>query len=187
MNCIADLLFEAKMLKDTPRSGYPFLGSGKESVAEHSFMITFIAFVMSKLEPDADAFRLIAMCLLHDLPEARTGDMNYVHKQYVSVDVNKAIEDATGGLPFGQSVSDLIHEYNDGVTPEAKLAHDADQIAFILELKSLSDIGYKLSDKWLPHVQNRLQTAAGKRLSEMIMQTDWDSWWLRSFKNNRSG
>lgn len=186
MSRIADFLFEAKMLKDIPRSGYPFLGSGKESIAEHSFMITFIAFVMSKLEPSVDALKLISMCLLHDLPESRTGDMNYVHKKYVTVNVNKALEDAIQDLPFATSVSDLIHEFNDGLTPEAKLAHDADQIAFILELKSLSDIGYKLSEKWLPMVQNRLQTQTGKMLSEMIMQTDWDSWWMRLFKNNNS-
>ena len=46
MKRIANLLFEAKMLKEIPRSGYHFLGSGRETVAEHSFMITFIALNM---------------------------------------------------------------------------------------------------------------------------------------------
>ena len=43
MENIARLLFEAKMLKDIPRSGYHFLGVGKESGAEHSFMTTIVA------------------------------------------------------------------------------------------------------------------------------------------------
>ena len=47
MKKIANLLFEAKILKEIPRSGYHFLGAGKESVAEHSFSTTFIAYVMS--------------------------------------------------------------------------------------------------------------------------------------------
>ncbi|MDM8537595.1 HD domain-containing protein, partial [Desulfobacterales bacterium HSG17] len=91
MENIANLLFEAKMLKEIPRSGYHFLGTGKESVAEHSFMITFIAFAMSEMEKKADAKKIISMCLVHDLPEARTGDLNYVQKQYVTPDEKKAV------------------------------------------------------------------------------------------------
>ena len=71
MKNIVNLLFTANILKDIPRSGYHFLGAGKESVAEHSFSVSFIAFVMSQMEPDVDALRLIAMSLVHDLPEAK--------------------------------------------------------------------------------------------------------------------
>ena len=75
MKNIVNLLFEANILKEIPRSGYHFLGAGKESVAEHTFSTAMIAFVMSKLEQDVDALRLISMCLVHDLPEARIGDL----------------------------------------------------------------------------------------------------------------
>ena len=84
MKDIVHLLFEARKLKDTPRSGYHFLEAGKETVAEHSFMTTFIAFVMAQTHPDVDKTRIIQMCLIHDLCEARTGDLNYVQKKYVS-------------------------------------------------------------------------------------------------------
>lgn len=77
---IVDLMYEAKILKEIPRSGYQFLGVGRESVAEHTFMTTFIANIMATLQPDADALKLLRMCLLHDLPEARTGDLNAVQK-----------------------------------------------------------------------------------------------------------
>ena len=40
MENLADLLFEAKMLKEIPRSGFQFLGAGRESVAEHVYMMT---------------------------------------------------------------------------------------------------------------------------------------------------
>ncbi|MEZ4602464.1 MAG: HD domain-containing protein [Desulfobacterales bacterium] len=62
------------------------MGASKESVAEHSFCATFIAYVMAMMEPEADSLRLISMCLVHDLPEARTGDHNYVQKKYVTID-----------------------------------------------------------------------------------------------------
>ena len=181
MKNIANLLFEAKMLKEIPRSGFPFLGAGKESIAEHSFSATFIAYVMSQLEPTVDALKLTTMCLVHDLPEARIGDLNTVHKTYVTADEAKAVKDTTEGLPFGSSIADLIDEFNEGRSPEAKLAHDADQLALILELKYLSDIGYAPPDKWLPPVLNRLKTKIAKKIAQSIMETNRDDWWLNNY------
>ena len=181
MKHIANLLFEANILKKIPRSGYHFLGVGKESVAEHSFSVSFIAFVMAQMEPDVDALRLIAMCLVHDLPEAKTGDLNYVQKKYVAADENKAMNEITRELPFGTTLSDLIVEFNARESMESKLAHDADQLALILDLKTLSDIGYEPPKKWLPYALKRLKTKTGQNLAESIMKTEWDAWWLENY------
>ncbi len=181
MNNIVDLLFEAKTLKEIPRSGYHFLGAGKESVAEHSFSTTFIAYVMAQLEPGMDALKLITMCLLHDLPEARIGDLNYVQKQYVTANEKKAVEDIIQNLPFGEALANLITEFNHGESQEAKLAQDADQISFILELKALADTGCRSSGKWLASVVKRLHTETGKKIAECIMATDKDSWWEKNY------
>ena len=181
MKNIANLLFEAKMLKEIPRSGFHFLGAGKESIAEHSFSATFIAYVMSQLEPTVDALKLTTMCLVHDLPEARIGDLNTVHKTYVTANEAKAVKDTTEGLPFGSSIADLIDEFNEGRSPEAKLARDADQLSLILELKYLSDIGYAPPDKWLPPVLNRLKTEIAKKIAQSIMETNRDDWWLNNY------
>ncbi len=181
MNKIVELLFEAKTLKEIPRSGYHFLGAGKESVAEHSFSTTFIAYVMAQLEPDVDALKLISMCLLHDLPEARIGDLNYVQKQYVTANEKKAVEDTIQGLPFGDALANLITEFNQGESPEAKLARDADQLSFMLELKALADTGCRSSGKWLSAIVKRLQTETGNKIAEHIMTTDKDSWWEKNY------
>ena len=93
MKHIAQLLFEARSLKRLPRSGYQFLGVGRESVAEHSFSTTFIAYVLSHMVPEADARKLITMSLVHDLPEARVGDLNYVQKFYLQADEGAAVDD----------------------------------------------------------------------------------------------
>ena len=178
MKKIVDLLFEAKILKEIPRSGYQFLGAGKESVAEHSFSTAFIAYVMSQLEPEVDALKLISMGLIHDLAEARVGDLNTVHKQYVTADETKALEDATRGLAFGQNLKSLMQEYNEGLSTEARLAHDADQLALILELKDLMDIGYKPPNSWIENVTKRVKTKIGKKIARAVMETQRDSWWL---------
>ncbi|MBE9594109.1 MAG: HD domain-containing protein, partial [Proteobacteria bacterium] len=45
MRNIINFLFEIGILKKTPRSGYQFLGTGNESVAEHSFRVAVIAYL----------------------------------------------------------------------------------------------------------------------------------------------
>jgi putative hydrolase of HD superfamily len=169
------------MLKEIPRSGYHFLGAGEESVAEHSFMITFVAYAMAQMEPEVDALKLISMCLVHDLPEARTGDLNYVQKNYVAPDEDKAVRDTVQNLPFGPNMAGLLEEFRAGRTRESQLAHDADQIAFILDLKALSDIGHAPPQKWLPTVLQRLRTDTGQLMAKKIMETEWDEWWLKNY------
>ena len=178
MKTIANLLFEARLLKKIPRSGYHFLGSGKESVAEHSFATAFIGYVLSRMVPEADSTRIIEMCLLHDLAEARIGDMNYVQKKYVTVDEARAVRDIATGLPFESDMKGLIGEFNKGDTMEAKLAHDADQLALIVELKVLKDLGNAYTESWLSFVKKRLCTDAGKRLCTEVLHTGSDEWWF---------
>ena len=161
MKKIANLLFEVNHLKKIHRSGYGFLGIGKESVAEHSFITTFVAYIMGAIEKRIDISRLITMCLVHDLPESRIGDINYVQKQYVTADESSVIEDLGRDTGLGQIISSLIYEFNQGETLEAQLARDADQIAFIIELKTLSDIGFNPPQKWLPYVLDRLLRIPG--------------------------
>jgi putative hydrolase of HD superfamily len=181
MKRIAELLLEAGFLKHLPRSGYQFLGAGRESVAEHVYTTTFIAFVISLLDNRVDGQRLITMCLVHDLPEARLGDLNYVQKKYLQANEPKAMADALDGIPFGTKISELVDEFNAGETVEAQLAHDADQLSLLMDLKSLQDIGYQTPDNWITHVESRLTTALGKQLAGAILDTEWDGWWRKLF------
>ncbi len=183
MKSIVNLLFEARILKTLPRSGYQFLGAGKESVAEHSFLVTFIAYVLGQMVPEADGDRMIAMCLVHDLPESRIGDQNYVNKQYVRADEDRAVRDLAAEIPFGADLAALIAEFNAAETLEARLARDADQLALILDLKSLRDVGYRPPEDWLPPVLERLQTETGRRLAETILETRSDAWWRKAIED----
>ena len=181
MKKIADFLFEGQILKELPRAGYHFLGSGKENVAEHCFMTALIAFTISRIEPGIDKEKIISMALLHDLGEARSGDLNYVQQKYVEVKEKKILTDLTSGLTFGKDIAKLINEFNECRTREAKLANDADQLSFILELKKLQDIGAKSPEKWIDIVIKRLQTDTGRKIAQSIISTDWDNWWLNSY------
>ena len=192
MNSIVNFLFEIGMLKKTPRSGYFFLGSGEESVAEHVMRMTSIGYVMAKLDPQADECKLIKMCLVHDFAEARTGDHNYVHKRYVTVDEEKATKDLASDLPFGPEITALSKEFNEASTREAQLANDADQIEHILQLKECMDLGSPHAGDWIRNAQKRIRTPIGHSLVEAILETntmDWwfqdkdDEWWVNGGKN----
>ncbi|MGM0427934.1 MAG: HD domain-containing protein [Thermodesulfobacteriota bacterium] len=171
-------LFEAGMLKNTPRTGYQFLGSGKESVADHSFRTAVAGYVLASLEPDADRARVVMMCLFHDLPEARTGDHNYVNKRYVTTDERRAIGDQVQGLPFGSDISEALEEFNAAETLEARIARDADQIDLILELKEQLDLGNSRAKEWLRFAMKRLLTENGKQMARKILTAESDAWWF---------
>ena len=141
MQDIANFLFEVGMLKKPPRTGFQFLGSGCESVAELILRTIFIGYTLSKMDADVDELKVLKLCLVHDLPEARTGDMNYMYKKYVTVDEDKAVKDLTETLFFGEDIKAAINEFNERKTKESLIAHDADQLSLILLLKECGDLG----------------------------------------------
>jgi putative hydrolase of HD superfamily len=178
MKSLVNFLFEVGMLKRAPRTGYQFLGSGKESVAEHSYRTAVIGYILSLREEGADSLKTTLMCLFHDLHEARTGDHNYVNKRYVKVDEDRAVKDLAGTLPFAQELLDLTREFSAGKSPEACISRDADQLDLILSLKEQRDVGNPYADDWLSYALKRLQTENARRLAEQILKTDSTDWWF---------
>ncbi|MFZ2447811.1 MAG: HD domain-containing protein [Syntrophobacteraceae bacterium] len=176
---IVNFFFELGMLKRTPRSGFQFLGSGRESVADHSFRVAMIGFTLARLSKDVDPFKVVCLCLFHDLPEARTGDLNYVNKRYVTVDEGGAVDDLARSLPFGDELKAFLREYRDEVTEESRLVHDADQLDLILELKEQNDLGNTYAAKWIHFARQRLTTPIGKSVAEEILLTDSTDWWFK--------
>jgi putative hydrolases of HD superfamily len=179
MKEISEFLFETSMLRRTPRSGFQFLGSGAESVAEHILSTLYIGYVLCKMEPEADELKVLRLCLMHDLPEARTGDMNYVNKKYVTVDEKKAVGEIAAPLFFGGEIEETLDEFNRRRSREAFLARDADQLALILRLKECGDLGNKYSKEWLDFAIQRLSTETARKLAASILDTDHSDWWFK--------
>lgn len=178
MERTADFLFEVGMLKRTPRSGWQFLGSGEESVADHVFRTVMTAFALARLEGSVNADRVIRLAMVHDLPEARTGDLNYMNQKYVKADEDAASRDLVRGLPFGPEVRQLLMEYQEEKTPEAVLAHDADQLELLMQLKEEQDTGNPQASDWIPHVTKRLHTETARDLADAILERNWSDWWF---------
>ena len=176
---VIDFLFEVGMLAHTPRSGFHFLGVHKQSVAEHMNRTAYIGYVLATLEDDKDVdpAHVMKMCLLHDLAEARTSDLNWMNQKYVTADEDKAVEEMTAKLPFGDDIRKTIEEYEERKTKEAKLAKDADHLELLLVLKEMIDTGHGKAQSWIPPLLKRLLTDSGRELAEKILETDSDNWW----------
>ena len=195
MKELINFLFEVGMLKKTPRTGYQFLGTGKESVAEHTFRMTIIGYLLSLQDPKADAMKTTLMCLFHDLHEARTGDLNYVNKRYVQIDEDKAVQDLAQGLPFKDEILSLTREFTEAKSVEACISKDADQLDLILSLKEQQDLGNAYAREWLHYAVKRLQTGSARKMAQEILETDstewWfkkkTEWWVNGPQNNQSG
>jgi putative hydrolase of HD superfamily len=182
MEALINFLFEVGMLRKTPRTGYQFLGSGGESVAEHSFRTALIGYILSMREPDADPHRTVLMCLFHDLHEARTGDHNYVAKRYVRIDEEAALQDLAKGLPFGEDILALTRDFNRAESPEARVSKDADQLDLIMSLKEQQDLGNRYARDWLHYALQRLCTPGGREMAQKILETDSTDWWFEKKK-----
>ena len=190
MDRIVNFLFEVGMLKRTPRSGWQFLGSGSESVADHVFRTAMIGFALARLEEGVDLDKVLRLALVHDLPEARTGDLNYMNQKYATADEGRASTDLARGLPFGDELEGLLAEYRDESTREAIVVHDADQLELLLSLKEQRDAGNPQADEWYPFVLRRLRSSSARDLAQRVLSghsSDWwfdrgSDWWVRGGK-----
>ncbi len=175
---VANFLFEVGILAKTPRSGFYFLGSGEQSVAEHINRTVYIGFVLASLSEKADMAKVLKMCLFHDLAEARTSDLNYVHQKYAASDEESAVTDLTNTIPFGEDMLTTLKEFQKRESIEAILAKDADNLEWILSLREEEDTGNKRAATWIPSAVKRLKTDIAKELVQSVLHTKSDEWWF---------
>ena len=138
---LLDALTVAERLKDTTRHCYTAKGR-HESVAEHSWMMTLMAFFVKDEFPEADMSKVIQMCVIHDLGECFTGDIPTFAK-------TKAHETAETQLlsDWVSSLSEatrnemmcLYKEMEERKTVEAKIFKAIDSLEALIQ-HNLSDI-----------------------------------------------
>lgn len=178
MSAPTDLLNEWMLLSKIPRTGYFFLGGVQQSVAEHTYGMMAIAFVLAELcKVPIDREKLLLLALFHDVAEVRTGDLTPLNKRYVSVDLKKVLSDFKNSQPIGLKLQEIISEYECNESLEAKLVHDADQLELLITLKREYDCGNPSAMRWFDRVSKGLKTDLAKSLCEELRQTPYDRWW----------
>jgi putative hydrolases of HD superfamily len=175
---ITDFIYETGILSKTPRSGFWFLGTGTQTVAEHLFRTALIAYALAYLTPKANRERVLFMALVHDLAEGRTSDLNYVHQRYGRLAEATAMEDLAQTIPFGPEIRDAYLEEQKRETLEAKLVKDADQLEWIASLREEEVKGNIKAREWAIIALKRISTPAGKKIGKLLMQSKPDAWWF---------
>lgn len=176
---VAAYLFEIGFLKNLPRAGWLRLGIPlPESVAEHSFRVGIVGMVLAAIE-GTDVGRTSALCLLHDSPETRIGDVTAIGRAYVTTEPPEDVSvHQTAGMPAAAAkvFQDLVAEYEAGKTLESQVAKDADKLESLLQAIEYQAQGYDTTP-WQETSVTALRTDAGRQLARAIMAADPHGWW----------
>lgn len=146
---------------------HSWTSSGRqESVADHSWRLTLMAFFARDAFPQADMEKVMHMCLIHDIGEAFTGDIPAFEKTESDEQVERAQVDAWVNslpVPYRDEVAALYAEMEAQETQEAKIYKALDRLEAVLQHNE-ADLS-----TWLP-LEYTLQLEYG---SENVQFSSW--------------
>lgn len=152
-------------LKRLPRTGWLDRGvppADTESVAEHSFQTTLLAWIVAQEDASLDADRVLKLALVHDLAEALTGDPPPYDRAEVPADPaarraffsvrrirtaeqadakHRAEQEASARLlallpnASRAEIAALWEEYETRATPEARFVKQVDRLEAFLQAR----------------------------------------------------
>ena len=132
---LLDILHVAERLKDTPRH-CTTSRRRRESVAEHSWRVSLMAFLLRSEFPQADMDKVTRMCLIHDLGECFTGDIPTFLKTAKDNEVEESLLGRwIGSLPEGPAgeMQALLAEMEAQQTPEARIYKALDKLEAVIQ------------------------------------------------------
>lgn len=184
---LTDFLFEIGTMRKLLRIHRQTLGTDdmSDNIATHSYRVAIIGWLLAK-EEGVDPYKVVMMCLLHDIAEVRSGDHNWVHKRYVKVFEDEIKEDQLGTLPY-DDLKEILDEYDERESPESIVAKDADRLDQVLLLREYEWQGNKEARSWLQDKSTEeqadtkaklswLKTDAAKRLAEVMYDRKPSEW-----------
>lgn len=140
-----ETLRECLKLKAVARAGWTHVGvENPESVAAHSWGMAFLALILCP--PELDRERVLALAILHDLPEVRVGDLT--PRDGVSKE-EKAQRETQAAEALFQSQPELLtlfREYAGQTTPEARFVHALDRLDMGLQAQIYAEAGFDTAE-----------------------------------------
>lgn len=158
---LLDVINVAERLKDTTRHCYTRNGR-HESVAEHCWMVTLMAFFMRDEFPDVDMDKVIRMCIIHDLGEAFTGDIPAFDKTAANEEEEeRLLYEWVESLPenYAKEMRELYDEMNARETMEAKVYKAIDGLEAVIQ-HNISDLS-----TWIPMEYEMNKTYASDKVA----------------------
>lgn len=165
----------AENLKNYTRHSWTSTGR-QESVAEHSWRLSLLAYFISDEFPGADINKVIQMCIFHDMGEAFTGDIPTFYKTDSDEELeSQKLYEWIDSLPepFNKKVRDLFEEMDKQETLESKIYKALDKMEVVLQhneapLSTWIPIEYTLN---IEHGESQVAFSEYlKKLKKMINQ-----------------
>ena len=156
-----EIMSVAERLKDATRHCYTS-GGRHESVAEHSWRMALMAYLLKDEFPDADMDRVVRMCLIHDLGEAFTGDIPTFLKTTADAKKEETLLNhwvISLPEPFGREMQELYAEMEARETQEARIYKAIDGLEALIQHNE-SDIS-----TWIPREYELNQTYADDKVA----------------------
>jgi putative hydrolase of HD superfamily len=171
-----EFLAELMRLKALPRTGWLLRAvRDVESIADHTFGVAWIAMLLADRARaqghEVNVETVLRMALLHDLSEARTGDLPSTIKPYFpGATLQQADEQAARDIlqPLGElgaTYLALRQEYEQRASLEARIVKAADKLDLLLQAREYEKGGAKsLGEFW----ENADEDFARLGLEELI-------------------
>jgi putative hydrolase of HD superfamily len=128
------------------------------------------------------------LCLFHDTPEARLGDIPSVGKHYLDAAPERVVADQTDGLPIElrRRIADLVLSYEDGTEPESILAKDADKLECLAQAIQYVEAGSEQAASWIKPLMTELSSPSAIEMAGALQRNKSSDWWKRFVETYRS-
>ncbi|MDC0193858.1 HD domain-containing protein [Candidatus Nitrosopelagicus sp.] len=137
---ISDFFFQIAGLKTLPRTGWKMKLNLKdsESVAEHSYMMSVMAMVMSDMK-NINTEKIIKMSILHDWAESKIGDFmpDEITEDKKTELEEYAMTELLDELPskIKNDYYNIWNDYKENLSEESRFVHELDKLEMALQGK----------------------------------------------------
>ncbi len=186
-----EFLFEIGSLRFIQRTWKRFLNLDVENLAEHHLRVVWISLYIAKYEKVKNTDKIMKMALLHDIAESRTGDADYISRQYVTRMEDVGIHDMLENTALKEEFLQLWEEYEKKESIEAKIVKDADNLDVDFEIKELESKGNRIVDGWKENrkfiAENKLYTETAKHIWSELQSANPHNWHYKGRNRFNSG
>ncbi len=170
---LKDLYKAINSLKNMPRQGWVIEGVPKafaEDVAQHSYEVALTSLVITldlrKKGIEIDLGKVLAMALLHDLPEAFVGDIIKYTQRYIGKLKEEAELQSLSEFIRMDYIIKIHSEYIKGISLEALIVKLSDLVATAVQASRYYNLGYKNVKRILDNTREKALKLVREKIPE---------------------
>lgn len=186
-----DFLFEIGRMRFSERSWSRLFNTSVANDTEHTLRVLWLALLISRMEKKGNEEKIMKIALVHDIGESRTGDTDYLSRQYVEQKEDLAIKDMLTETHFEKDFIKFWKELEKRSSIESKIVKDADNLDIDFELVEQRECNEELVEyktkKREELLYNHLFTESAKKLWTKIHKSKPHNWHMKTRNRFNSG